>query len=1101
MTSKNKIIVLDQREHVLLRPDLWIGSVKNKKEDFYAAEIIQEEIKIKVIENGTINPGLYRIFVEIISNVIDNYFRSEKGPTPTTSVKVDVNQETGEITVWNDGNTILIEKEEKTGLYNPEVAFGRLLSGSNFDDSEQRTTSGRNGVGAVVANIFSKVFSVKTYDPVSSNEYSQVWKNNMLEKSEPKVKMSKSANKKGFTEVSFLPDYEKFGVSCLSQDMYQLFLKTVIDMTMITSVKVLWNGLKIPAKTLKEYVHLYANQEMISIKTEDSDVVFMASNSWNQVSFVNGICTNEGGIHVDTWSDAFLRPVLEKINSVKKGTALGIKDIRPFFRIFMNCKLVNPSFTSQEKTKLSGPLVKPVVEEKHIRAILKWQVIEKIKNLVEAKDMVSLKKVEAKKTFKKIEGLDPANLAGTKHSSECSLILCEGDSARTMAVSGLVSGVYGKAGRNYIGAYSCRGKFLNPRDKPSSVIADNKEVCDIIQALNLKFNIDYTDEENFKTLNYGRVIIMADSDQDGTHITGLLINFFHAVFPSLLKRNKCFLTSMRTPIVRITYSKSVKEFYTMKDFKDYQEQNPKKGGEIKYIKGLGTNSRQDAIRIFGQKMIEFVKDEQADDNINKVFHPKQSNRRKEWLEAYQPNHSKEIVSKDQIQHLPVSDFLNNEMILFSIGDCERSLPNLMDGLKESQRKILYAVFMKNLKASGKSMKVAQLAGFVSEKTGYHHGEQCLNDTITLMTQDFVGSNNIPCLFGDGQMGSRLQMGKDAAASRYTFTKMTELTRLIFRPEDDMILQHLEDEGEKIEPTYYLPIIPMVLINGVSAIATGWSCNIPNFNPFVIIQYIKKWLTNNTLEEDSEFIPWYRKFNGTIEKAKSNQFITRGLVENKNGTVSVKELPVGMSTEKFKDFLDDLRVEKKIKNYSNHSTDELVHFEIKENEEFKCTIETLKLTSTLSINNMVLFDHQRKIHKYQSVLEIFTSFCSVRLEAYVKRKTMLLEELVMELKILENKALFLKEVIQKELDLNVDDEILYKNMKKRKFFEISSSESESIGNFGYLLQMNIRSFTSSKQESLHQEIRKVKERIDEITKISPREMWLQELEELEIGLKK
>ena len=716
-----------------------------------------------------------------------------------------------------------------------------------------------------------------------------------------------------------------------------------------------------------------------------------------------------------------------------------------------------------------------------------------------------MKKTEKKKGFVKIDGLDPANLAGTKNSDECSLILCEGDSAKTFAVKGIQTGVYNKKGRDYFGIYPLRGKCLNVRNSNIATISKNKEINDVIKALNIRYGVDYMDDEQYETLAYGRVIILTDSDVDGYHICGLLLNFFHKLFPSVLERNPSFITCMRTPIVRIYYPKNELVFYTLEDFKKYQQENPNKKGEIKYFKGLGTNSNKEIENSFGKKMIEFIKDEETDNTMDKVFHSKFSDQRKKWLEDYDPSEEKEIVSKSPLQLLPISDFLNNEMIKFSIDDCKRSIPNIMDGLKESHRKIMYAVFLKNLKYSGKTMKVAQLAGFVAEKTNYHHGEQCLFETITKLAHDFVGSNNIPLLYRDGQFGSRIENGKDAANARYIFTKMDVLSRLLFRCEDEMLLDYIYDDGEKVEPSYYAPILPIVLINGCTAgIGTGWSSHIPCYNPMDLVSMIQEWLENERKTEFKEIVPWYRGFTGSIEKISSNKYETKGIVSETKSSkkVVVTELPIGMSTNKFKEFIEDCIEEKKIKSYKNYSTDVMCHFEIEKKEDgIELDEDGLKLVNNLSTNNMVLFSHNGTIKKYDSVVDILNEFCDVRYELYVKRKDFILSEFSRQLRILKNKMKFLTEVMEGKLDIqDVDETVLVKELEKRGYDgndEQTDDEEEktsSISKYRYLLTMHIRSFTKQKLESLQGEIDKIEKEVLRIKKTSPSEMWLNDLED-------
>lgn len=1112
-------VMKDQREHVLLRPDMYIGSIKNSVVEYYGATFDEKENDIKIEQkNGEINSGLHRIFVEIVSNAIDNFFRSSSTDIQTTKIKINITEE-GEISVWNDGLTIEIVVDSETGMYNPEMIFGRLLSSSNFDDSEKRKTSGRNGLGSKVSNIFSKYFKFETFDPPTGKKYIQEWKDNMSIKGNPKITSPKLKN--GYTLITFLPDYERFGVVGISKDMHQLFLKNIIDTAMITGVSVFYNNEKIPVKSLKDYAMLYEQNDCISLESEDSKVVLSANSSasWKPVSFVNGVETYDGGTHVNMWTECILRPVLEKINTASKkgGKTLTIKDIRPYFRIFINCNIDNPSFTSQEKTKFDGIISDPskVILPKHINSILKWDVIKEIKELLVSKELVALKNVEKKRGFKKIEGLDQANLAGGKDSEKCCLVLCEGDSAATMATSGISTGVYGVKGRDYFGILRLRGKVLNVRGKNGDVISKNKEICNLIQALNLKIDCDYTIDKNFKSLSYGKIIILTDADCDGIHIGGLILNFFHCLFPSLLNRYPPFITSMRTPIIRIYYPKDVLEFWTISEYKTYQESNKKKNGEIKYFKGLGTNTRNESIEVFGKKMIEFISDDDVDENINKIFNSKMANKRKTWIENYNPSEQKELVSKSNIQRLNISDFLNNEMILFSIDDCKRSLPNGIDGLKESQRKILYSVFLKNLKYSGKTIKVAQLGGFVSEKTNYHHGEQCLFDTITKMAHNFVGSNNIPLLYRGGMMGSRLELGKDAASARYVYTKADKLTHLLFRQEDEPLLTHIIDDGDKIEPHFFIPIIPMVLVNGViCGIGTGWSCNIPSYNPLDIIVCIRNWLEYRCYEKDEkeekndfvsyvfpELFPWYNNFKGTIEKVEKNKFVTKGTIKRKGkNIVVVTELPISLSIKKFKDSLDDLLETKEIKGYKNYSTDNEVHFEIQENE-LEYTLETLGLTSSLSTNNMVLFTKNGNIKKYDDVDSIIEDFCIVRYEYYIKRREYILKNTEHELNIVTNKMRFLTEVMDGTLVIKDIDEVALTNtLDKRGYYGYEdddiNNEDIKLKKYRYLINMNIRSFTKQKLKELQNNIDKLTIFFNKIKNMSPKDMWIDDIDELE-----
>lgn len=1146
-SEKTEYLALEPHEHVLKRPSMYIGGIVPVKIDFYSASNVDEGIKI-VKKEGMINQGLHRIFVEILSNAIDNVWRSLDSSTPCTSIKVDINRETGEISIWNNGKTIPIEINPETRLYNPEMLFGRLLSGSNFNDNEERKSSGTNGLGSVVCNIFSTTFEVDIFDNHTLKKYMQMWSENMKNVGKPKITTPKT--KAGYVKITFLPDFEKFGCTGLSDDMYSLFYKNVVDTAMLTGVNVFFNSTKIPMKTLKDYASLYVSPiapiaqpetveevetfeekekedekdldeddtvsvastaskkekekgrkkqlDQIHLISDDSECVLQPnpniSDGFQAISFVNGIETRDGGVHVETYSEAIFRPLLEALNKgVKKGsTPLGLKEIKPYFQMFLKSTLDKPAFNSQEKSKLVSPApAVPEVATKHINAILKWGCVDKIKNLLKGKELVALKKTEKKRGFVKIEGYDPANLAGGKNSKECTLILCEGLSARSFCIKGLSDGVVnGKKSRDYIGCYSLKGKPLNVRNANVSQISNNKEICGIIQALNLKYGIDYTKDENFNTLSYGHVTLVCDADLDASHIMGLIISFFHKLFPSLLERKASFITSMRTPVVRLYQKeKELQCFYTLDDFKKYCNTHVlPKGVESFYYKGLGTNKDKEIKSCFGKKMVNFNKDEKADETIDKVFLTKNSDKRKTWLSNWDPTQENLHIGRDPVQELSISEFLDKEMICYSIADCQRSLPCMVDSLKTSQRKILYAFFLKNVT---KDVKVAQISAYTAQVSEYHHGEDNLNQTIIKMAQQYVGSNNISLLYPSGQFGSRVSNGADAASARYIFTRLNRFTRLLYPKEDDVLLDYQIEDKEVIEPKMYVPILPQILVNGALGIGTAFSSSVPMYNPRDIVRCVHIWIENPDAFECPELIPWYDGFLGNIEKVSENKFVSKGIISRKGDVVTVNEIPIGMSIDEFKDKLDDLMEAKKIKSYKNYSTDVIVKFDIKENkEDEELTLETLKLTSSISTTNMVMFDETGKIKKYNSVGEIIDSFCKVRYEFYTKRKAHLIKTIENELVVLSNKYRFLEEVMSDTLVIkDVDEQKIIETMKKGKYHMVDGDES-----FGYLLGMHIRSFSKQRLEEIKKNIEKFNTELVLLKKKTEKEMWKNDLHE-------
>ncbi len=315
--------------------------------------------------------------------------------------------------------------------------------------------------------------------------------------------------------------------------------------------------------------------------------------------------------------------------------------------------------------------------------------------------------------------------------------------------------------------------------------------------------------------------------------------------------------------------------------------------------------------------------------IDMAFSRKKVEDRKRWLRAFKPgtflDHRAAVVRFD--------DFINRELILFSLADLQRSIPSVMDGLKPSQRKVLFACFKRRLRSD---IKVAQLSGYVSEHSAYHHGEASLASTIVGLAQDFVGANNVNLLVPSGQFGTRLQGGKDHASPRYIFTRLAPLARALFPEADDALLRHLHDDGQRIEPEFYLPVIPLLLVNGADGIGTGWSTSVPNYNPLDIVANLQRMLDG---ESPHKMHPWYRGFRGVIapapdSKAGERAYTVTGVVRVLDDcTIEVSELPLQSWTQDYKEFLETLvKTEKKedipfITDYKEYHTDVSVRFVI------------------------------------------------------------------------------------------------------------------------------------------------------------------------------
>ena len=1126
--SKQKYVKVDPITHIITRPDMYVGSTRSRKIKDYV--VIDDKFNIRQSEVD-VSPAILRIFIEPLSNMIDNWARSKQKGIKCTKFEIEVDKDTGVTSFWNDGDSIPIEIHETEKCYNHTMIFGQLHTSSNYDDTEDREDiSGRNGLGVKLTCVFSKEFMVQGCDANNKKSFLQKWKNNMRTCEEPIVKASKCKN---YTRVTYTPDFSQFGLEGYTDDIISLYKRYAVDCAMITKVPVYFNDELIPVTSLLEYSRLYRdhdeNKEELFIKTPDCEVVVIPSKDeeFTSISFANGVYTPLGGTHVDSWTESLFRPLLKRLT--KKKNNLNIGDIKKFFTLFVTATVKNPKFDSQSKTKLEEPEVKALVKKTQLDTISKWSVMDKIEDLLKAKDLILLKKIERKKRgHVYIEGLDPANNEGSNKSHECTLIFVEGLSAKNYASWGISKGVFGKSGRDWFGIYPLRGKLLNTRDKNAATIAKNKVVDNIVKALGLSTTVDYTIDENYKKLRYGRILIITDSDVDGLHISALIQNLFHSLYPTLLKRDTPFITAMYTPIVKVYNKKDTITFFDEREYKKYVQDLYNRGIkkiDKKYFKGLGSSNQKDIITDFGTKMVEFVEDEKTFDTMNKAFNKKYSDLRKEWISSYDEDNVVLNWEGDKEEKIKISfsDFINTELIKFSIADCERNIPNIMDGLKEGHRKVLYVSFLRNLKYSGKVLKVAQLAGSVAEKSGYHHGEQNLFNTITGMACVYVGSNNISLLYRDGQFGSRELGGKDAASARYIHTKLDYLTRYIYRDEDDVLLDYREDDGEKVEPYFYAPIIPMVLVNGCSTgIGTGSSCNIPCYNPLDLVDCIKIWLDNNgdVCKDDEwafpEIKPFYRGYKGEIVKDTDKRYISWGIISSEKGNVTVSELPVGMWTDSFKESLEKLKEEKNIDNYKNYSNPLEVKFVIKEDDDgLKCSMDNLKLYKYIGTNNMVLFSHDGKLKKYNTVYEIIDEFCKVRFEFYIKRKRYILQTLENKIKYLSNKKRFLEEVrdgviklfeersgkrssrkstdVVKELEQRGYDKETDEEDNEDEKGEKDEKQDKNNG-YGYLLKLQIGSITAEKINKLRDDIASLKEERDTLTSKDEKTLWIDDLEE-------
>lgn len=1140
---------LDPITHIHRRTDMYIG---NPLPAVHAAEWLVDPQTLLVVRETSpeYSDGLLRILIEPLSNMIDNAWRSREAGVRCSRFMIRMT--TDHVEFWNDGLGIPVQLHQQADpehpetpnptegshaistVYVPELIFGNLLTGTNYDDAEDRLTSGRNGIGVKLSNVFSTRFEIEVYDAESHRLYTQSWSDSMRVKTAPVIR-KRSSPKTSYTKIAFWPEFSRFGGSAWGSTLMRLMHRIACDTAALTGIPVHWSSPlgssedseKIQFRTLREYIQKrfpVNPTEIMDIQLDlgrgqkiDAVIGTTESPDCIELGYVNGIYNREGGVHVDSLAGEFFRQLHARLARSRKDFPLTVKDLRPHFLIVVHATLINPSFTNQNKTRLVAPTPKIVLDPKWAHQVgARWVgVRERVEDLLRQKDILSLKKSENKKRQRsvvRIEGLDAANLAGTARSSECTLILCEGLSAKTYAVAGIQIGWRGHKGRDYFGIYPLRGKLLNCRNASVAVISQNKEVTDLIQALNLRHGVDYGIPENRRQLHYGRILILTDSDVDGLHISSLILNAFHCLFPTLCRPEEPFLYWMMTPVAKIHCGRgsgaSVQTFFNDFEYQRALETLPEPPTKIKYFKGLGTSSNHEVGETFGQKVVSFHWDDRSGDALVRAFSSTMANERKKWMEMHDPTRYR--VPEETY---PVTEFLDQELVRYSIDDCQRSLPCLVDGLKQSHRKILYAVFKKNLVAH--SMKVAQLAGYVAEVSNYHHGEQCLYDTVTKMAHTFVGSNNLPYLYRDGQFGSRTYLGKDAANARYIFTRLETLTRLLFSALDEPLLHHTMDDGDLVEPDFYVPLLPMILVNGcVAGIGTGWSCSVPCFHPIRLVRAVRLWLQGDSDYAVDTWTPWYRGFTGRIYSTRPKVFVTEGVLDlpgtwipeagrhdpNTKKTrrrtdgggeraYRVREIPIKESINRYKEFLEKLQEEKKIKNLLNYSSADAPYFvfEATDLDAFEPTLDSLRLRGEISVANMVLFQEDGRLRKFDTVQEIFEAFCSTRLQFYEKRKAYLLRQWEDELRQKQNRLRFLREVADDTLKIfRVPEDEIVHQLRERGYDTVEDS-------YEYLLSIRIRQFSGSQWQELERQIQRLQKDIQILRDSPPSRLWLDELD--------
>ena len=1102
-------IKLSPIEHVLKKPGMYVGDLEFRTEMQY----IVKDMKI-TMEEILWSPGLYKIIDELIVNCYDQNIRDKT----LTNINIDITPE--QFSIFNDGIGIDVVKHKEYNVWVPELIFANLLTSTNYSDTEERIVGGTHGLGAKLSAIFSKKFIIEVWDSKRKKYYKQIIENNLSKISKPEI--SNTTNIKGGVKITIFPDFEKFKTERFSSDMIKLLEKRAFDLIGLVrnTVSVTLNNIKLPISNFENYLSLYQGENKwytcycvknplwtFGIKINTSNNI-TSNNITNNVSFVNGVYTNRGGKHVEYIMDI----LVEKFKKIVS-PEFTKKILNDNITLCLKTSIINPTFGSQSKEELNTPVSRFGFEcnipESFYQELKTDGIIDIFKNIIMLSNQKILSKLESNKVnrIKNIPKLDDANFAGTKKSLECTLILTEGDSAKATAISG-ISAI--PNGRNIYGVYPLRGKLLNVREASTTQIANNIEITELKKILALKSGVTYNNS-NINELRYGSILIMTDADEDGSHIKGLIINFFDYFFPSLLYVEG-FIKILVTPLIKATKLNNIISFANLRAYNVWKEKADS-GWKIKYYKGLGTSTSKEAGEYFQKINENTIKIVNKNDNIDILlaFAKDKVMDRKTWLNNYDPN---KILELEPPTTITIKQFIHQELIHFSNYDNIRSIPMLADGLKPSQRKVLYACIKQNVY---KETKVAQLAASVAADTAYHHGEQSLVSTIINMAQNFIGANNLNLLVPQGQLGTRLLGGKDHSSARYIYTYLENYVPLIFKKEDMELLENLEDDGVKIEPRFFLPTIPLILVNGCEGIGTGFSTFIPNHNINDIITWLICKLEG---KKTGKILPWYKNHNGNIIPYDMSTFVSSGKIEldlDKNQII-ITELPIKFWTNDYKEFLEELIYNNNnnnitsnmrlFKSYVNLSSDQTILFILKFDSDMKDKIKSmyenidedklnqmykyLHLYKTIKLSNMNLYTPNYNITIFKTSEEILETFYKWRIDFYELRKILLLKKLKEEILLYDNMIKFIKLVKTEQNIFNLDSNEMIKYLKKNKFDIINDS-------YNYLTDMTFKQLTVSSLDKLESKIKELKKEYKLLETKSKKDLWLEDLNLIKLNI--
>jgi DNA topoisomerase-2 len=1189
-----KVTQISQLEHVK-RKSMWVGSKKIQTSEMYVYNDLDE--KRFILETIKFTPAWYKILDEIIVNSIDQWVTY---PKKVTQIKISFIKETGVIIIYNNGPSIgIYETENLQGvkMYAPQLIAAEFLSGDNLDEDgdDNRITGGTNGAGLKLTNAFSDYLTVRTADTKVKKHYTQTFRDRLLIIEKPLIRKLNTSEKESFTEIEFLPCYSAFGYECgYSKEMYidleKLIISRAYQASAFTKADIYYNDQKIeipdaPNSIKKNsifynFAYMFLpfpeyglwNTQIVStdpkLKKFSWDIcIGISDGKFRQISLINGIWVYGGGSHIKHIKQQIVINLKCKVEKLikKSKTKFNSNYILNNLFIFFKSSIVKPEFTSQIKDTLNDPiekfesfLFKPrdwttlwALLEPHIMSLFLDKYKDKKKNRV-TRGAVNVPKCT------------DAKFAGHKTKyKDCTLIICEGDSAMGTVHEGITSKST-KLSYDYYGTFSIQGVPMNARkevtpykDKTTKEITlirnaklqKNERLSSLVKVLGLDYektySMDKKGNEEFSTLRYVKITGAVDQDDDGKgNIFGLIINFFLLFWPDLANRG--FITRFNTPIIRAypkNKKKFVEEFESLKTYDQwlktkYNEniENVSSEFTLKYYKGLGSHKKLEVPQMFKnfeERLCVYVLDSEALQKLEAYF-GNNTELRKKALAT--PVSREETIGK----MIDITEQLDRDLKAYQRDNILRKLPHLMDGSVPSRRKVIFtarSVFGN----SNSEMKVNAFVNETSKTTHYHHGESSLAGTVTKMAQEFPGARHLPFLRPQGQFGTRSNGGKDSADPRYTFTQLNKrLCFAMFPKEDDFLLKYVFDDGERCEPLYYVPVIPLSILEHMELPATGWKIKMWARDWKAVINNVKK-LIHNKIKKASPMKIWLKDNIGEIREYKGRSYsVGRYIYDEDKKQIVVTELPLGKYSSSFigeysSDDTKQLCNKPQFKYKPEDKTnDDGVHItfhltdtgwdEISNgygNETFDCVEDFMNLRTSLD-DNINMIDENGAVIEFKKYEKVIDHWFPIRKQLYSDRidRHIILTNLM--IKFLKNIIKFTKNhqsynITPKSKEDEVND-ILTKNkydtfnsalLNNPKYTEIKELEKMIINNipvgtsYDYLINLRYKDMIESackKREKQLQELdQKLKNLLDDDGNGSifkGCKTWIKELDELE-----